>query len=194
MLASTRLASAARRAVRHVGVPLHHSSASSAALSALPLGRLHSPPPSPSPSAGFVGERWFSADASAGPGTEHTFQAETRQLLDIVTNSLYTDREVFLRELVSNASDALEKLRHLQATGMAISDPDLPLEINISFDKDAKTLVRARRQRPRPDSTARARAHTPTASLSRPPGDAVSRPTPRSSFPRGCFSGPTPPR
>lgn len=42
------------------------------------------------------------------------FQAETRQLLDIVTHSIYTDKEVFLRELISNASDAMEKLRHLQ--------------------------------------------------------------------------------
>ena len=40
------------------------------------------------------------------------FQAETKRLLDIVTNSLYADKEVFLRELVSNASDALEKARH----------------------------------------------------------------------------------
>jgi hypothetical protein len=44
----------------------------------------------------------------------HEFQAETRQLLDIVTHSIYTDKEVFLRELISNASDAMEKLRHLQ--------------------------------------------------------------------------------
>ena len=44
--------------------------------------------------------------------TTHSFQAETRRLLDIVTNSLYTDKEVFVRELVSNASDALEKCRH----------------------------------------------------------------------------------
>lgn len=74
-------------------------------------------------------------------GTEHVFQAETRQLLDIVTNSLYTDKEVFLRELISNASDALEKLRHFQSTGMDIHEPDVPLEILITVDKEAKTLT-----------------------------------------------------
>lgn len=52
-------------------------------------------------------------DMSAKP-EYHEFQAETRQLLDIVTHSIYTDKEVFLRELISNASDAMEKLRHLQ--------------------------------------------------------------------------------
>ena len=44
------------------------------------------------------------------------FQAEVKQLLDIVIHSLYTDREIFVRELVSNAADALEKLRHTQLT------------------------------------------------------------------------------
>lgn len=55
-----------------------------------------------------------STSASDGQTAEetHSFQAETRRLLDIVTNSLYTDKEVFVRELVSNASDALEKCRH----------------------------------------------------------------------------------
>ena len=70
------------------------------------------------------------------------FQAETRQLLDIVTHSLYTDKEVFLRELVSNASDSLEKLRHLQASNaVSVIDPDLPLEIRIECDEVTSTIT-----------------------------------------------------
>lgn len=71
----------------------------------------------------------------------HTFQAEVRQLLDIVIHSLYTDKEIFIRELVSNASDALEKLRHLQLAGEKIHDDKLPLEINISTDDTAGTIT-----------------------------------------------------
>ena len=71
------------------------------------------------------------------------FQAETKQLLDIVTNSLYTDKEVFLRELVSNASDALEKLRHLQnvAPGDIAVDPSQELEIRITLDEVDSTIT-----------------------------------------------------
>jgi len=69
------------------------------------------------------------------------FQAEVSQVLDIVIHSLYTDKEIFVRELVSNASDALEKLRHLQLTESAISGPELPLEIQLSVDEEAKTLT-----------------------------------------------------
>ena len=72
---------------------------------------------------------------------KHTFQAEIRQLLDLVVHSLYTDREIFLRELVSNSSDSLEKLRHLQGTEKDISDAELPLEIRIIADKEAGTLT-----------------------------------------------------
>lgn len=73
--------------------------------------------------------------------THHQFQAEVGQLLDIVTHSLYTDREIFVRELVSNASDAMEKMRLLQLTEKEIFDDKLPLEINITTDETAKTLT-----------------------------------------------------
>ncbi|MCB1096033.1 MAG: molecular chaperone HtpG [Verrucomicrobiae bacterium] len=69
------------------------------------------------------------------------FQAEVRQLLDIVINSLYTDKEIFVRELVSNASDALEKLRHVQLTEREIFDDGLGLDINITTDDTAKTIT-----------------------------------------------------
>lgn len=69
------------------------------------------------------------------------FQAEVKQLLDIVINSLYTDREIFLRELVSNAADALEKLRYRTITDKEVADPDLPLEITIEVNEQDKTLT-----------------------------------------------------
>lgn len=72
----------------------------------------------------------------------HGFQAETKQLLDIVTNSLYTDKDVFLRELISNASDSLEKLRHLQSTNEAATiNPDVPLEIRIELNEADSTIT-----------------------------------------------------
>jgi TNF receptor-associated protein 1 len=72
---------------------------------------------------------------------KHEFQAEIRQLLDIVVHSLYTDREIFVRELISNASDALAKARHLQATEKSLAGPELPLEIAITLDQDARTIT-----------------------------------------------------
>ena len=92
----------------------------------------------------------FSTDSSSDVDSKEAkkesleFQAETRQLLDIVTHSLYTDKEVFLRELISNASDALEKLRHLQAAnelGGATIDPDVPMEIRVDTDDTNGTLT-----------------------------------------------------
>jgi TNF receptor-associated protein 1 len=69
------------------------------------------------------------------------FQAEIKQLLDIVIHSLYTEKEIFVRELVSNASDALEKQRHLQLTEKGIYDDKAELEINITTDDKAKTFT-----------------------------------------------------
>ncbi|ACV63187.1 heat shock protein Hsp90 [Desulfofarcimen acetoxidans DSM 771] len=69
------------------------------------------------------------------------FQAEVKQLLDIVINSLYTDREIFLRELISNAADALEKFRYENIINKDVSDPDLPLHISIELDEKEKLLI-----------------------------------------------------
>jgi len=68
------------------------------------------------------------------------FQAEIKQLLDIVIHSLYTEKEIFVRELVSNASDALEKLRHTQLTAKEVFG-DQALEINVTTDDKARTLT-----------------------------------------------------
>ena len=72
---------------------------------------------------------------------KHGFQAEVRQLLDIVIHSLYTDKEIFVRELVSNAADSLEKLRLKQLTENSVYDADLPLEISITTDEEKNTLT-----------------------------------------------------
>ena len=68
------------------------------------------------------------------------FKAEVKQLLDILVHSLYTSREIFLRELISNSSDALDKLRFQSTKGTEIADKDLPLEIRVNFD-DKKNIV-----------------------------------------------------
>ncbi len=75
------------------------------------------------------------------PAQTIEFQAEVRQLLDIVINSLYTDKEIFVRELVSNAADSLEKLRHNELTGESIFEADKEPQITITTDEEAKTLT-----------------------------------------------------
>ena len=73
--------------------------------------------------------------------TKFEFQAEVQQLLDIVIHSLYTDKDVFVRELVSNASDALEKMRFLQHTEKDVFDDTVELEISITTDEEAGTIT-----------------------------------------------------
>jgi molecular chaperone HtpG len=71
----------------------------------------------------------------------HSFQAEVSQVLHLVIHSLYSHKEIFLRELISNASDALDKLRFRALTEPALLEGDIPLEIRIVPDKDKGTLT-----------------------------------------------------
>ena len=69
------------------------------------------------------------------------FKTESKKLLDLMINSIYTNKEIFLRELISNASDAVDKLnfKSLQDPSVKVAQDDLA--IRISFDKDARTLT-----------------------------------------------------
>ena len=71
---------------------------------------------------------------------EHRFQAETKRLLDLMIHSLYTDKEIFLRELISNASDALDRLRFEALTDPTLLDVNDKYEIRLETDKEARTL------------------------------------------------------
>ncbi|MDD5199071.1 MAG: molecular chaperone HtpG [Terrimicrobiaceae bacterium] len=71
---------------------------------------------------------------------KHEFQAEIAQLLNIVIHSLYTDKEIFIRELISNAADATEKLKFLQTSGSAVFEPDRPLAISVTTDDTAHSI------------------------------------------------------
>ncbi|MDE2637705.1 MAG: molecular chaperone HtpG [Chloroflexota bacterium] len=72
---------------------------------------------------------------------QHSFQAETQQLLNILIHSLYTEKEIFLRELISNASDALNRLQFEMLTNDDVVDAQADLEIHIELDEEAKTLT-----------------------------------------------------
>ena len=90
--------------------------------------------------------RFYSAEAAnetiSGDAESHEFQAETRKLLDIVARSLYSEKEVFIRELISNSSDAIEKVRYLLATNEKnIADSQRNLEIRIDLDKIKRTMT-----------------------------------------------------
>ncbi len=75
------------------------------------------------------------------PPRTHQFQAEVQHLLDIVINSLYTDKEIFVRELISNAADALEKIRHYSLTETDVFNKENILEIRIDTDEEKNTFT-----------------------------------------------------
>ena len=69
------------------------------------------------------------------------FKAEVQQLLHILSHSLYTEREIFLRELISNASDALNRVQFEMLTNHELLDPEVELAVRVDFDEEAKTLT-----------------------------------------------------
>jgi len=132
------LASSIRRALSRVASPR----TSAAARRVVSCRRLLSSQPISEPADTPVEEAEASpAAASVGESSKMEFQAETKKLLDIVANSLYTDKEVFVRELVSNASDALEKRRYEMLTQGGGSESAEELGITITTDKEANTLT-----------------------------------------------------
>jgi len=92
----------------------------------------------PSAITGFTAEQ---EEALTVKAEKFEFQAEVNRLMDIIINSLYKNKEVFLRELISNASDALDKIRFLALSSAGLLGDNKNLEIQIAFDSDKKTLT-----------------------------------------------------
>jgi heat shock protein beta len=88
----------------------------------------------------FLGNRHESTAAASGssdhPAEKYEYQAEVSRLMDLIVNSLYSNKDVFLRELISNASDALDKLRFLSVTQPELAKDGVDLDIRIHADKD----------------------------------------------------------
>ena len=83
---------------------------------------------------------WTSTDMAAATQETFGFQAEARQLLKLMIHSLYSNREIFVRELISNASDAIDKLRFEALANPALVGDDNDFRIRVSFDREAGTL------------------------------------------------------
>ncbi|EER05054.1 heat-shock protein, putative [Perkinsus marinus ATCC 50983] len=136
----------------NTGLQMSHRSIVTLANVASASARCPTPPPgtrrilrpwvSGTPTSAFMAA-FSSAAGNDQSVATHEFKTETRKLLDIVAKSLYTDKEVFIRELVSNASDACEKLRFLETAGKvnSLADPDTPIEISITIDPKHRLFI-----------------------------------------------------
>lgn len=71
----------------------------------------------------------------------YNFQAESEKLLDLMTNSLYSNKEIFLRELISNASDAIERLKFLALHDTCLFEDDIDLRVCVEYDKEQRTIT-----------------------------------------------------
>ena len=80
-------------------------------------------------------------ETAAAPEEKLSFQAEVSRLLDIVAHSLYSEKEIFLRELISNAADACDRLRYEAQTKPDLAPSDQPFKITLTIDKPNRTLT-----------------------------------------------------
>ena len=80
-------------------------------------------------------------EAISTGGEQQEFQAEVNRLMEIIVNSLYKTRDIFLRELISNANDAIDKVRMMSLTDKEILGDTKEFEIKVQADKDAGTLT-----------------------------------------------------
>lgn len=86
------------------------------------------------------------------------FKTESKKLLDLMINSIYTNKEIFLRELISNASDAIDKLSFESLTNPDVHVDQDSLAIRLAFDKDTRTITATVRTRHLPGSPTAAAA------------------------------------
>ncbi|NWR90624.1 TRAP1 protein, partial [Furnarius figulus] len=130
---SAKGAGCLQRQVLHGWSPWHGVAASS-----IPAGRAYSTQPAENKEEEPPHTIISNTENVKGAASKHEFQAETKKLLDIVARSLYSEKEVFIRELISNGSDALEKLRHrLMTEGKALPE----LEIHLQTDSGKGTIT-----------------------------------------------------
>ena len=95
------------------------------------------------------------------------FQAESKKLMDMMINSIYTNKEIFLRELISNASDAIDKLYYKSLTDTSVGMNKGDFRILLTRDKDSRTLTISDNGTPAPSTSRRTtRTRTSTSSVS----------------------------